>query len=114
MVVGLVGMLLGAIDPLEGCFVVLPSAGLIALSTWLVSSRWRPLATWAVALVAFGVAAMVVLSMLGGIGGNSGLSIWWGLLILPYPIGWLMGLASAILLIVESCQCHRGTAEAAQ
>jgi hypothetical protein len=26
--------------------------------------------------------------MFGGIGGNSGLSLWWGLIILPYPVGW--------------------------
>jgi len=34
-----------------------------------------------------GVGALWFLSSLGGIGGKSGHSIWWGLLILPYPTG---------------------------
>ena len=32
------------------------------------------------------------LSMAGGFGGKSGLSMWWGVLILPYLIGWSMGI----------------------
>ena len=32
------------------------------------------------------------LSALGGFGGNSGHSNWWAVLILPYLIGWLMGI----------------------
>jgi hypothetical protein len=32
------------------------------------------------------------LTMIGGIGGSSGRSVWWGVLILPYLIGWSMGI----------------------
>jgi hypothetical protein len=106
MVVGLAGMFVGAIDPLEGSFVILPSVGLVALGAWLGKSRHQVLLYWSVGLVAFGVAAMVVLSWLGGIGGNSGRSIWWGLFILPYPIGWILGLVGAILALFQSWKAY--------
>jgi hypothetical protein len=95
-------MLLGAIDPLEGSFVILPSVGVVAIGAWLGESRHRKLLTWSLGLVALGVAAMVVLSWLGGIGGTSGRSMWWGILILPYPVGWLIGLIGAALALIES------------
>lgn len=47
-------------------------------------------------LVAAGVGALVGLSALGGFGGRSGLSCWWGLVILPCSIGWTMGIVGAI------------------
>ena len=43
-------------------------------------------------MIAIGVGALWGLSMVGGIGGKSGLSMWWGVLILPYLIGWCMGI----------------------
>jgi len=104
IVVGLAGMLVGAIDPLEGSFLIVPSFGLVALGAFIGRSRHQGLLYWSLALVAFGVAAMVALSWLGGIGGNSGRSIWWGLLILPYPVGWVTGLIGAVLSLVESWQ----------
>ena len=41
-------------------------------------------------LILIGVIALWVLSSLGGFGGESDLAWGWGLLILPYPIGWLI------------------------
>jgi hypothetical protein len=43
-------------------------------------------------LITIGVGAMWGLSAAGGIGGSSGHSLWWGVLILPYLIGWSMGI----------------------
>jgi hypothetical protein len=106
MVVGLAGMLIGAIDPLEGSFIILPSVGLVAVGAWLGKSGHRKLLTWSVGMVAFGVAAMVVLSWLGGIGGNRGQSMWWGIFVLPYPIGWIFGLLGAVLALVESWKTY--------
>jgi hypothetical protein len=40
---------------------------------------------------------MFSLSSVGGIGGNSGRSMWWGLLMLPYPVGWLMALLGGVI-----------------
>ena len=101
VLVGLVGMVLGALDPLEGAFVILPATGLVALGTFLTRSRHRRELAWAFLLVAIGVAAMVGLSAGGGIGGNSGRSMWWALLLLPYPIGWLMGLVFGVRRVRE-------------
>jgi hypothetical protein len=102
VVVGLLAMLVGAIDPLEGSFVILPGSGVVLLGAFLGNSRyWKPLLL-AFLLIAAGVGAMIVLSAFGGIGGRSGHSLWWGLFILPYPIGWIIGLVGAILRLIES------------
>jgi hypothetical protein len=95
-------MLLGAIDPLEGSLIVLQGTGQVALGALLGKSRRRVLLYWSLALVAIGVGAMWVLSAFGGFGDSTGLSKWWGLLLLPYPVGWLMGVAGSILALVES------------
>lgn len=97
-------MLIGAADPLEGCVLILPGSGMVALGAWLgqAGSGWVRYWLWVFGLIAVGVAAMFVLGNLGGIGGRSGRSMWWGLLILPYPAGWLMALAGAITALVRS------------
>ena len=41
--------------------------------------------------MAVGVAALWGLSAIGGFGSTSGRSLLWGLLIVPYPAGWLAG-----------------------
>jgi hypothetical protein len=41
-------------------------------------------------LIAAGVAAMWGVSTVGGFGGSSGRSMWWGVLLLPYAAGWVM------------------------
>jgi hypothetical protein len=101
VIVGLLAMLVGAIDPLEGSFIILPGSGIAALGAFLGKSRYRIFLYWAFVLIAAGVGVMVVLSMLGGIGGRSGRSMWWALFILPYPVGWVMGLVGIILRLFE-------------
>jgi hypothetical protein len=94
IVLGSIGMLVGAIDPMEGSAVILPGSLLVALGTFLGQCERRLIAyrAWVFILVAIGVGAMWVLSSAGGIGGKSGHSMWWGVLILPYLIGWSMGI----------------------
>lgn len=99
VIVGLVAIAIGVLDPLEGSLVILPGAALIALGAWLGKSRHRVLLYWAVVLVAVGVGALWGLSALGGVGGDTGRSMWWLLVLLPYPIGWIMGLVGAILTL---------------
>jgi len=94
-------MLIGAIDPLEGSVIILPGSGVIALGALLGKSRHRRLLYWALGFLAAGVGAMFVLSMLGGTGGSSGRSNWWLLVVVPYPVGWIMGLAGVILSLRE-------------
>jgi hypothetical protein len=104
IVAGLAGMLVGAIDPLEGCFIILPSFGLVGFGALIGKSRHVALLGWGFALVAFGVTAMIVTTWLGGVGGNSVHSKWWLLAELPYPIGWIMGLVGAIRSLIDSRQ----------
>jgi len=91
---GSAGMLLGAIDPLEGSIIILPGSLLVALGTLLgrYERRWIAYRSAVFLLMAFGVGAVWGLSAVGGFGGPSGRSMWWGVLILPYLIGWSMGI----------------------
>ena len=93
-IVGSIAMLVGAIDPMEGSLVILPGSGLVALGTFLGQSERRLIAyrVGVFILIAIGVGALWGLSRVGGFGGNSGRSMWWGVLILPYLIGWSMGI----------------------
>jgi len=44
---------------------------------------------------------MFVLSAFGSLGGQRGHSMWWGVLILPYPVGWIMTFAGAIFALIR-------------
>ena len=91
--VGSIAMLVGALDPLEGSLAILPGSGLVAFGTFLGRCEGRLITyrVWVFVLIALGVGAMWGLSSVGGFGGKSGLSVWWGLLLLPYLVGWVMG-----------------------
>lgn len=93
-IIGYVAMLVGAIDPLEGSLLILAGSGMVALGT-LTGKCERRLLKYRIrvfVLIAIGVSAMWGLTWAGGFGGSSERSYWWGLLILPYFIGWYMGL----------------------
>jgi hypothetical protein len=94
VIVGGIAMLIGALDPMEGSAVILPGSGLFALGAFLGQHERRLVAyrVWVFILIAIGVGALWGLSAMGGIGGASGHSIWCGVLILPYLIGWFMGI----------------------
>ena len=94
VIVGSIGMLVGALDPMEGSLVILPGSGLVALGTCLgqAERRWMAYRLGVFILIAIGVGAMWGLTRVGGFGGNSGRSMWWGVLVLPYLIGWSMGI----------------------
>ena len=103
LTIGGIAMLVGTLDPLEGSLLILPGSGLVALGMFVGKKDRRTLFywVWAFILIAVGVGAMFVLSAFGGIGGKSGHSMWWGISILPYPVGWLMTFAGAILALVR-------------
>lgn len=87
--VGFVAILLGAIDPMEGSLVILPGSALVALGLFLCQVD-RQLVIFRVRmliLIAVGVGALWGFSAIGGIGGGTGLSMWWGLLVMPYLVG---------------------------
>lgn len=107
VIVGLLGMLVGAIDPLEGSLVILPAGGVAAVGGFLGQSRYRKVLYTAFILIAAGFGAMMIMTMMGGIGGKTGRSMWWGLLCLPYPVGWVVGLVGIVLRLVESFRGSR-------
>ena len=94
IVLGSIGMLVGAIDPMEGSVIILPGSLLVALGTVLsqCERQWIAYRVGVFILVAIGVGAMWGLTTVGGFGGKSGRSMWWGVLVLPYLIGWSMGI----------------------
>lgn len=94
VIVGLVLMVGGVLDPLEGSVVILGGTALAALGAFLGRSRyWVPVI--ALVMTTAGVAALLGLSALGGVGGTTGRSAWWLLLCITYPAGWILGLVGA-------------------
>jgi purine-cytosine permease-like protein len=111
-VVGGIAMLVGTLDPLEGSLLILPGSGLVALGTNVGGNERRTVLywVWAFILIAVGVGAMFGLSAVGGIGGKSGHSMWWGILILPYPVGWLMAVGGGVADLVQYFKARGQTA----
>ena len=97
-ITGIVLLVLGALDPLEGSIIITLGSAFIALAAFATHDRHFRIFMLAFIMIAVGVAVMFYLSSLGGIGGNSSISGWWGLLIIPYPAGWF---TEIILLIVR-------------
>jgi hypothetical protein len=98
VVVGLAAMLLGALDPLDGCLVIVAGNALVACGASLGKSRYSTLLVVALILVILGLVAMFAIGWMGGVGGRSGHTAWWLLCIVTYPIGWLMGLLGVVAM----------------
>ena len=109
ILVGLLLMVFGAIDPLEGSLFVLAGSALAAVGASLDHSRRRQLLTWSFGLVAAGVASLIVLSVLLFTGRGPGVFSWWLLLLVPYVVGWVMGVAGAALWLVDTLEGGDGT-----
>ena len=95
---GVVAFAGGALDPLEGAFVILAGSILLLVSARLPGAPLPRPRRWALvsALIATGTGLMLALSARGGIGGHTGRSWAWGLLLLPYPVGWLLGVGTLL------------------
>ncbi len=113
-VVGGIAMLLGTLDPLEGSVLLLAGSGSVVLGMHLGGKDRRTVLywLWVFILIAVGVGAMFVLSAYGGIGGKSGHSMWWGLLLLPYPVGWFLALAGGVVGLVRFLKEKKSAAHA--
>jgi hypothetical protein len=105
VIAGLVLMVIGVVDPMEGAVVILGGSVLVALGAFLSRTGSRIPVT-ALVLIAVGVGAMFGMSALGGIGGNTGRSIWWLLLCVPYPVGWILGFIGAVRTLREARNGH--------
>lgn len=96
-IIGVIALIIGTIDPLEGSVVIGAGTGLIALSSYFSNDRHRKIFLTAFLMIVTGVCMLFYLSSLGGFGGNSNQSKWWGLLILPYPAGWLITIITLLV-----------------
>jgi hypothetical protein len=107
---GIFGMVVGTLDPLEGCVAILAGSGLIALGQFLGKAERRELAfsLWVFGLIAVGVAAMFGLTAIGGGGGPGHPSSWWLLLAVTYPVGWVLGIVHLVFRLVR--RLRRGKA----
>src|SRR5688572_6545333 len=101
IVVGVLLMLLGALAGLEGAVAVLAGSGMAAVGAHLVRSRRRAVLESGFALLTVGVALLIALSVLGGVGGRFTRSGLWVVLLLPYAAGWLTSLAGATLWLMD-------------
>jgi hypothetical protein len=99
VIAGLAAIALGTLDPLEGSVVILGGIALVTLGAFLVHSPLRSRMYTALALAVIGVGALWGFSAVGGIGGNSGRSLWWAVTMLPYPVAWVLGIVGAIQLL---------------
>lgn len=99
---GLVLMVAGIIDPMEGSIVILAGSGIAAAGAFFGQLPHRRAVVVAFGLCVIGVAALFGLSAIGGFGGTSGRSLWWGVPILPYPFGWLSSVVSTTMSLRAS------------
>ncbi len=102
-IIGIVALIIGILDFMEGSVVILAGSVLITLSRYLSHDRYRKIFLLSTILIAAGVFLLFYLSSRGGFGGTSGLSWWYGLLVLPYPIGWIL----AVVLLIKSLVSNR-------
>lgn len=108
-IIGIVALIIGALDPLEGSVLIAAGSALIALTTYLTHDRHRKIFLASLIMIIIGVLFIFYLSSLGGIGGSSTLSWWWGILVLPYPIGWLISIIILIIRAVKKPKQQSGT-----
>lgn len=100
-VFGVVALIVGIFDPLEGSVVISLGSILLAFSTYMRDDPHRKVFLVSSTMIISGVTFLFYFSSLGGFGGNSSTSWWWGLLILPYPAGWLLAIVTLIIRLVK-------------
>lgn len=101
VITGFVFFLIGTIDPLEGSPVIVFGSLLIAIGAFLYKSKYQLLLNLSFIFLVVGVVALFWLSFYGGVGGNTGRSMYWLFVCLPMPIGWLTCLIVTILKFKE-------------
>lgn len=99
-ITGVVALVIGTLDPLEGSVLILAGSIMITIASILVHDRYRKIFLASSIMIAVGVALMFYFSSLGGFG-DKGMSWWWGIMVLPYPLGWLLLVVTLIIRVVK-------------
>jgi hypothetical protein len=100
-IIGVIAMIIGALDPMEGSVIILGGNVLLVISLFMKNDRHKMHFLISLIMIAIGVFFLFYLSSLGGFGGNSELSWWWGTLVLPYPIAWIFAMVMLIIRVRE-------------
>ncbi len=100
-ILAIVFILVGTIDPLEGSVLIVIGSILLAAVAYLRNDRHRRIFLLSAIFIVVGVVYLFWISSLGGFGGTSELSWWWGAPILPYPIGWLVLIITLISRLIR-------------
>ena len=95
---GVILFFFGTLDSMEGSILILIGSLIISAVCFVEKIKYWKLFLSSSISIAIGVFFLWFLSSLGGFGGTSSLSRWWGLTLLPYPLGWL---STVILLIIR-------------
>lgn len=88
--IGVFFCILGSIDPLEGSVLIVLGSIILAYIASIEEKRNKNFYKWSSILITVGVVAVFYLSFLGGFGCDTCISWWWIILMIPYPIGWLL------------------------
>ena len=88
-------LLLGALDPMEGSVVIAVGSLLLATQVRLAGESRQTLYYATALMILVGVFFLFFFSSLGGFG-KGHLSYWWGLFVLPYPVGWMITVSSLL------------------
>lgn len=98
---GVIALLIGVVDPLEGSLLICIGSISLTVSTYLNKDpQWKVFLTASIMIIT-GVCFLFYLSSLGGFGGSSSLSWWWSVLIAPYPLGWLLSVIMLIFKLIK-------------
>lgn len=101
VIAGLTGMIIGAVDPLEGSIVIAIGSVVVGVGTPRRDSAVAGRVWLASVMIVAGVAAIWIMSAFGGVGGRTGRSMWWLMVAAPYPVGWILGLIAAVQRLRE-------------
>jgi hypothetical protein len=91
-------LVIGTLDPMEGSILIAIASVLAAIRAGLDSDQQYSFFLYTASVCVTGVFFLFFFSSFGGFGGEAGISWWWGLLVLPYPVAWL----SLIILLIRS------------
>lgn len=107
-IAGLVLMVVGILDPLEGSIAILAGCAAGFAGAAMARNPHSGLLLRALVLMAAGISVMIGFSVMGGIGGETGRPLWWAAALLPYPAGWVLGIVGSVKVLRDRAAAPGG------
>jgi hypothetical protein len=98
-IAGVIATIAGAIDPMEGSVVIAMGSILLTISAYFKNDRYFKIFLIAAIFIIIGVSSVWYVSSFGGFDPKR--EWWWTLVILPYPIGWLINIMTLIIKAIK-------------